>query len=152
MDETRVPERPSEEEAFPGIEAEAPPDDNRPDYLRPDFLWNEILIWTPAESKIVSVLSTLWGILFLTVLSGPFLTVLFGPSVAIRSYSRILWDWVTGVFAIVAAYAAIRRGVPNLWRKGERPYRIAAVITLVVSIMLIVYGVFEVLRLLRIFV
>lgn len=139
MDETRVPERPSEEEAFPGVEAEAPPEDNRPDYLKPDFVWREIVLWTPAENKIVTVLLAAGAILFWASI--------LGPSAAVRSHSRILFGWVSRAFGAMAAYAAIRRGVPNLWRKGERPYRIIAAVTLVVSIVIIVYVAISVIEL-----
>jgi len=139
VDKTRISERPSEEEAFPGVEAEVPPDDNRPDYLKPDFVWREIVLWTPAENKIVTVLLAAGAILFWTAI--------LGPSAAVRSHSRILFGWAARLFGIMMAYAAIRRGVPNLWRKGERPYRIIAAVTLVVSIVIILYVVFSVLDL-----
>jgi len=142
VDETRIPERPLEEEAFPGVEVEAPPDDNRPDYLRPDFVWREIVILAPVEQKIETILGTAGVILIWT-------TILV-PSAVVRRYAGILLEWILIVGGAMMTYAAIRRGVPNLWRKGERPYRIAAVITILVSLIMIVYVVIGVIKLLGI--
>jgi len=145
MDETRVPkfwEEEREEEAFPGVEAEAPPEDNRPDYLKPDFVWREIVIFSPAEQKIEAILGTVGVILIWTTI--------LAPSAVVRRYAGILLAWVFTAFGAMIAYAAIRRGVPNLWRKGEQPYRIIAVVTLMVSLMMIVYVVSEVINLLGI--